>query len=154
MLNAAPAVPLADAELADVDVLVVNDHEAAALLGEPIPAASSDDALSLARRLQRRVPLAVVTLGARGAVLAAASGAVHEPSFAVAPVDTTGAGDAFVGALAVALVEDQAPREALRFANAAGALAATRHGAQPSMPTRAEVARLWRATRESAESSG
>ncbi|HET7294631.1 MAG TPA: PfkB family carbohydrate kinase, partial [Vicinamibacteria bacterium] len=69
-------------------------------------------------------------------------------------VDTTGAGDAFVGALAVALSEERAPAEALRFASAAGALATTRHGAQPSMPTRAEVERLCHAASGSRESSG
>jgi ribokinase len=57
-------------------------------------------------------------------------------------VDTTGAGDAFVGALAVVLSEDRPFRDSVRFANAAGSLASTRHGAQPSMPTRAEIAAL------------
>lgn len=142
ILNAAPTVALADEDLADLDVLVVNEHEAAALAGEGGPCRSPEEAVSLARRLRGRVPLAVLTLGAAGAVLADASGAVHEPAFAVTPVDTTGAGDAFVGALAVALIEGRPPRAALRFANAAGALATTRHGAQPSMPRRAEVEAL------------
>ncbi|HET7292772.1 MAG TPA: ribokinase, partial [Vicinamibacteria bacterium] len=88
ILNAAPALPLTAEELTDVDLLVVNEHEGAALLGEAAPAASVGEALSLARRLQRRAPAAIVTLGEHGAVLADASGARHEPAIAVAPVDT------------------------------------------------------------------
>lgn len=142
ILNAAPPAPLADEDLGDLDVLVVNEHEAAALAGQGGACRSPEEAVSLAERLRGRVPLAVVTLGAAGAVLADASGAVHEPAFAITPVDTTGAGDAFVGALAVALSEGRPPRDALRFANAAGALATTKHGAQPSMPRRVEVEAL------------
>ncbi len=147
ILNAAPVAPLADEDLADVDVLVVNDQEASALVGDRMPSTSLEEAVSLAGRLRERAPLVVVTLAANGAVLADASGTAHEPAFAVTPVDTTGAGDAFVGALAVALSEDQPLRDGLSFANAAGALATTRHGAQPSMPTRAEIARLCDAAR-------
>jgi ribokinase len=67
---------------------------------------------------------------------------VHAPGVAVTPVDTTGAGDAFNGALAVALGEGRPLRDALEFANATAALACTRRGAQPSMPTLGEVVRL------------
>ena len=142
ILNAAPMAPLADEDLADVDLLVANDHEAAALVGDPKPPSSLEEAVALAGRLRSRAPRVVVTLGASGAVLADSSSTAYEPAFSVTPVDTTGAGDAFVGALAVVLSEDRALRDSVRFANAAGALASTRHGAQPSMPTRAEIAAL------------
>jgi ribokinase len=69
-------------------------------------------------------------------------GAVRIPSFQVPVVDTTAAGDAFVGGLAVALLRELPLREAVRYANACGALAVTRAGAQPSLPTRVEVERL------------
>ena len=65
------------------------------------------------------------------------------PSFPVSVVDTTAAGDAFVGGLAVALLRDAPVRDAVRFANACGALAVTRAGAQPSLPARGEVERLF-----------
>jgi ribokinase len=85
----------------------------------------------------------VVTLGAAGAVMyeggLEVARATPPP---VSAVDATGAGDAFVGAIVVALVEGMAPGAALAFACAAGALAATRAGAQPSLPTRAEVEAL------------
>ena len=87
---------------------------------------------------------AVLTLGAGGALADGPGGAVHAAPFAVTAVDTTGAGDAFNGALAVALGEARPLGEALRFANAAAALACTRRGAQPAMPARAEVERLLR----------
>ena len=85
---------------------------------------------------------AVITLGERGAFADGPSGRMHAPAFAVTVVDTTGAGDAFNGALAVALAERRSLVEALRFANATAALACTRRGAQPAMPTRPEDDRL------------
>ena len=84
----------------------------------------------------------IVTLGAGGAVAEGGAGRVHVPAFEVTAVDTTGAGDAFNGALAVALAERRPLAVALRFANAAAALACTRRGAQPSLPTRHEVERF------------
>ncbi|MCD6552986.1 MAG: ribokinase, partial [Anaerolineae bacterium] len=79
------------------------------------------------------------TLGEQGALLANARGMIHVPGYSVEVVDTTAAGDAFVGGFAVARAEGQPLPEAVRFANAAGALAVTRLGAQPSLPTRREV---------------
>jgi len=85
---------------------------------------------------------AILTLGGRGAFADGPEGRLHAPAVEVTVVDTTGAGDAFNGALAVALAERRALADALRFANVTAALACTRRGAQPSMPTRAEVDRL------------
>ena len=123
-VNLAPAQPVSDLMLRRADLIVVNEGEAACY-GEALHHGGG------------RV---VVTKGARGAVMYEGGEAVAEarPPH-VRAVDATGAGDAFVGAITVALLEGMAPEAALRFACAAGALAATRPGAQPSLPTRAEV---------------
>jgi ribokinase len=123
-LNLAPAAEIPPELFARADLIVVNEAEAA-FYGE---------------RLHRARSLVAVTLGARGARLLLGGvelAAAAAP--AVAAVDATGAGDAFVAALTVALLEGCAPGAALVFACAAGALAATRPGAQPSLPMRAEV---------------
>ena len=126
-VNLAPAAPVSDQLLRRADLLIVNETEAA-FYGD------------LLHHGGGRV---VVTEGAKGAVLY--QGGV-ELARATPPkvtaVDATGAGDAFVGAICVALLEGMEPEAALRFACAAGAIAATRPGAQPSLPTRAEVERL------------
>ncbi|WP_456476665.1 ribokinase [Oceanithermus sp.] len=143
LLNAAPARELPDELLGALDVLVVNEFEAAQVAGAAEPE-SPEAALALARELARRVPVVVVTLGARGLVWAGGAGEGHLSAFEVEPVDTTAAGDAFVGGLAAALAAGEPLEQALRFGSAAGALAATRPGAQPSLPRRAEVEGLLR----------
>jgi ribokinase len=137
ILNAAPARAL-PAELLDaVDLLVVNRGEAAAVAGR-------DGALeSLLESLLGAVPRAVVTLGAAGARYADRCGFAAEiPAPRVSAVDTTGAGDAFTGALAVAWAEQRPVDAALRWACAAGAACARRAGASTSMPSRAEIDEL------------
>jgi len=84
----------------------------------------------------------VLTLGERGALLVEEGEKELVPAFEVTPVDTTAAGDAFVGGLAVALAEGRSLADAVRWGNAAGALATTRLGAQPSLPTRRAVEAL------------
>jgi ribokinase len=81
----------------------------------------------------------IITLGGDGAVCATASGTSRIPAFNVTAVDTTAAGDAFSGALAVAIAEGRRLADAVRFASAAGALAVTHRGAQPSLPTRLAI---------------
>lgn len=133
VLTPAPARPLPPELLAATDLLVPNEHEAAALTGLTEP-------LQAAELLLHDVPEVVITLGAAG-VLYAARG--REPLTVAAPqvraVDTTAAGDTFVGALAVALAEGRPMPEALAWASAAAALSVQRPGAQDSMPTRAEA---------------
>ncbi|MEJ3749341.1 ribokinase [Actinomycetes bacterium KLBMP 9797] len=137
MLNAAPARPLPAALLDAVDVLVVNQGEAEALVGRP---AEPEDLLDL-------VPRVVMTLGAGGVAYADRDGAhlrVDAPT--VDAVDTTAAGDAFTGALAVAWAEGRPVVDALRWACAAGAACARRLGASSSLPTRAEIDQLFAGT--------
>jgi ribokinase len=141
VLNAAPLPEAADAALAEllqeVDILVVNEGEAARLGGHP---AGSVEWVAAAAGLCDLGPkTCVVTLGARGAVSADGAEAVAQAAFPVDAVDTTGAGDAFCGALAAALAGGAGLDEALRRACAAGAIATTRMGAQSAMPTAAEL---------------
>jgi ribokinase len=105
-------------------------------------AARAADAL-----LARGVQNVILTLGARGAFVAGPQARGRVPGFKVRPVDTTGAGDVFNGALAVALAEGKPLLEAARFANAAAALSVTRLGAQTSAPTRGEIDRRLAAAR-------
>jgi ribokinase len=140
LLNAAPAQKLPPTIWQGVDLLLVNEVEAAQL-AESGPPRTPEEALDLARRLRELVPQVVLTLGSQGAVWSGEEEG-HLPAFAVRAVDATAAGDAFAGALAVALAEGMSMRAALRFASAAGALATTRPGAQPSLPFRSEVEAL------------
>ena len=141
VLNAAPVQPLGDALLGQLDWLVVNEIEAAALAGMPVPGPA--EARAVAEQLRRRGPRQVlVTLGAEGLVLAGPEGTLALPAPRVQAIDTTGAGDTVVGALAAALAAGRPLREALTRAQAAAALAVTRLGTQSAMPTAAEVDRL------------
>jgi len=145
VLNPAPAREFDWSLLSAVSVVTPNEVEAASLLGVPI--ASVDDARRAAREFRARggAGAAIVTLGERGAVLSTAGHELHLPVFGVARVvDTTGAGDAFNGALAVALAEGQPLPAAARFASAAAALSVTALGAANSMPKRAAVEALLR----------
>jgi ribokinase len=138
ILNPAPARPLPEETLARLDYLIPNESETALLTG--IEVADIHSAKEAAARLREEgVGTVILTLGDRGAFLASAEESMHVPGYEVEVVDTTAAGDAFVGGLAVALAQGQDLAEAVRYANAAGALAVTRLGAQPSLPTRQEV---------------
>jgi len=136
LLNPAPAQPLSDGLLALVDYLIPNQTELQHLAG------LSDPDQAARALLERGVRNLVVTLGEQGSRWVSPVGQKDAPAFAVRAVDTVAAGDAFVGAFAVALAEGRPVKEALRYGNAAGALAVTRAGAQPSLPTRIEVEKL------------
>lgn len=138
-LNAAPARELPEGLLSLVDYLVVNQTEALLVAGSTIGASTSPE--EAARTLlESGVSNVVVTLGAEGSLLATSSGQYASvPAYRVRPVDTTAAGDGFAGAFSVALADGVPAAEALRWGNAEGALAVTREGAQPSLPTRSEV---------------
>jgi ribokinase len=141
MLNLAPARRIEPASLKRLALLAVNESEAEFLTG--LPVAGDRDVETAAGALLAKGPKTVVlTLGARGAYVAGNGVRGLVPGFAVEAVDTTAAGDVHCGALAVALVEGRPLLEAVRFANAAAALSATKLGAQPSAPRRAEVEAL------------
>lgn len=143
ILNAAPAVPDLPAEAWHVPYLVVNEQEAASLSG--IRPNSVESAILAAASLSHHgAEHVVVTLGAMGCVHYSATASEHIPAPKVEVVDTTAAGDAFVGALAAALVNGLDPHQALVFANCAGALATTKLGAQPSLPDAEAVESLYR----------
>jgi len=137
ILNPAPAQPLPDSLLKRVSILTPNETEAELLTGS-----TGEDAATKLRA--RGVATVILTLGARGALIADASGTRLVPGFKVKAVDTTAAGDIFNGSLAVALAEGKSLEEAVRFANAAAAISVTRLGAQPSAPTRREIERFLR----------
>jgi ribokinase len=135
-LTPAPVRPLPDTLMADVDLLLANEHEAAQL-GLAADGAEPGDALAA---LLRRVPEAVVTLGGDGALYGGRdTPPVRTPAAQVAAVDTTAAGDCFAGALVVAMAEGRPVRDALRWATAASGLSVQRRGASSSMPGRAEI---------------
>jgi ribokinase len=137
LLNAAPARDLPDELLAAVDLLVVNEGEAQAILGS-----GRDDPAALLSV----VPRAVVTLGDEGAWYVSRDGeGTRVPAFKVDTVDSTAAGDAFTGALAVAWGEGRDLVDAVRWACAAGAVCARRLGASVSLPTRDEIDALYAA---------
>jgi len=131
VLNAAPARALPPALLKAVDVLIVNEGELRALVNTPG---------SVATMLQQLdVPTVVVTLGHRGCVARQQNDFLLQPAFKVTPVDTTGAGDTFCGALVAHLSQGQTMAQSLRTASAAAALACTQPGAQSSIPSASEV---------------
>jgi len=141
LLNPSPARPVDDAWWPLIDTLVVNEVEARMLGGLPADTPQEAAAAGQALRL-RGVARVVVTLGSRGAVAVDAAGARHHPAPRVAVVDTTAAGDTFLGALAVALARDGGDFDAaVRLGIRAGALCVTQPGAQPSIPQRDAVLR-------------
>lgn len=131
VLNAAPAQALPAELLRCVDVLIVNEGELATVSGQQGRIAQGLQALS--------TPTVVVTLGAHGCCARSPTGHDLQPAFAINPVDTTGAGDTFCGALVAALSQGATLAQALRQASAAGALACTQLGAQSSIPSAAAV---------------
>jgi len=138
ILNAAPAHGIDRALLAGVPYVIVNEHEAEYLTGVAVTGVAS--AARAARALQALgAGVAIVTLGADGALFVVGNEATHVPAREVPVVDTTAAGDAFVGGFAVALLRGLPLREAVRYATCAGTLATTVFGAQPSLPSAAEV---------------
>jgi|688.fasta_scaffold02075_23 ribokinase len=147
LLNPAPALRDLPETLFSVDILCPNQNEAEILTGQNVETVEQAKLAAL-KLLERGVRIAAVTLGSQGVVVAArdatesslgAGVAVHVPSIEIQAVDTTAAGDAFAGALATFWSERMEIREACRHACVAGALAATKLGAQTSLPWRGEV---------------
>ncbi|NMB46553.1 MAG: ribokinase [Firmicutes bacterium] len=138
ILDPGPARPLKEELLAQVDILTPNEHEAQVLAGEEMH--SADDTRQIATKLLGYgCKIVLLKLGGKGVIIATPEGMEHIPAHAVNVEDTTAAGDAFAGGLAVALAEGYSLRNAVLFANAVGALAVTRLGAQSAIPTRPEI---------------
>ena len=148
ILNAAPAQPIPPSLIGLADILVVNETELASLSGQALDAGDPPARfVAAARVLRARADQAIcVTLGRRGAVALIADEALEIAGRPVTAVDTTGAGDCFVGALAAELAAGHTLPDALAFANAAAAVCVQRRGAGPSMPVRTEVNRQQRST--------
>jgi ribokinase len=142
VLNMAPMVEHPPDLLNSVDVAVLNEIELAQATNTKLRASSAIKTIVAAcRELMARGPRSVVaTLGPRGVVVVTAEGDVAIPGLAAQVVDTTGAGDCFVGTFAACLARGQTPIEAARYANAAASCAVEKLGAAPSMPTAKEVA--------------
>ncbi len=137
ILNLAPAAVLEPDMVDPIDILVVNEIEAAMAVGQKT---IGDDALAFAIDLSGKLDLtAVITLGAGGAVAAGPDGRFKVSSLAIKPVDTTGAGDTFVGVLAAAMDQGEALSSALQMASVSAGLACTGLGAQTSQPMAADI---------------
>lgn len=137
-LNPAPFYPVPAEILARLDLLVVNETEASGFTGMTVSGRQSAGAAAEMVRAAG-VKLVVVTLGADGALLAAPEGLLYQPAFKVNAVDTTAAGDTFIGSFTASLIRGSNLQDSLRFASAAAAIAVSRSGAQSSIPTENEV---------------
>lgn len=138
ILNPAPAVPLPDEFLVLVDILVPNDTELELLSG--IQAHNEEELQKAAQvLLNKGIKELIVTLGSKGCMHINSSGAKFYGAHKVHAIDTTAAGDSFIGGLSTAINEGKTLEEAILFATAVGALTVTKEGAQSSLPYRAEV---------------
>jgi len=147
IVNPAPALPASIADICAADYFIPNETEAELITGMPVH--SIDQAKACAKALLRQgFGRVLITLGARGSLLADAAGATEMPPYAVSAVDTSGAGDAFIGSLAVFLSEGMAEREAIARANLYAAMSTTGVGTQQSFLRRNAFEAEW--TRRSA----
>jgi len=142
IVNPAPAVPASLGDLVGADYFIPNETEAELITGLPVQSIEQAAACAAAL-LEKGFRRVVITLGARGALLADATGHVHIPPFSVTAVDTTGAGDAFIGSLAVFLAEGVPEKDAIARASLYAAMSTTRVGTQKSFPARAELETEW-----------
>lgn len=136
VLNPAPAAKLSDELISQIDIITPNETEAAAVTGDSEPEAAARTLLN------KGVGIALITLGKDGSLLADGDDIERIPTYTVKAVDATAAGDAFNGALSAQLATGASLEEALPWGAAAGALAVTVLGAQPSLPERAAVQEL------------
>ena len=139
ILNPAPAQPLEENILKLCDFVTPNEIEAEQITGTPVKSIN-DAEIAADKLLEKGASAAVITLGEQGALFKDNNQIIHQPSYEVGPVvETTGAGDAFNGGLAVALAEEMPIDKALRFACATASISVTRQGTAPSMPNRHEI---------------
>ena len=141
ILNPAPACEIPDAILSLMDLLTPNETETEILTG--MPTHSNEQAIEAAHNLlSKGIETVILTLGSRGSFLLTEKMGKRIPAYSVDVIDTTAAGDAFCGALAVILSNGSIIEEAIKIANAAGALAVTKLGAEPSLPTKKDIDQL------------
>jgi ribokinase len=140
ILNPAPVKPATERILSNVDYLVVNEVELEGFSGAAVNPADPISVYAAMEKLQARAPLTIVaTLGPRGALVSGPTGRYETRGHTVNAVDTTGAGDCFIGAFAAALAKSDSITDAIDFANEAAAISVTRRGAASSFPPLAEV---------------
>ena len=138
ILNPAPAKPLPAELISTVDILIPNESELSLLTGLPVNDATSAE--KAAKEIMKQgVKTVIVTLGGKGALLVTAQQTTQVDTYKVNVVDTTAAGDAFIGGFASALLSGKSLEDSVRHGCACGALATTKFGAQPSLPTKEEV---------------
>ena len=138
ILDPAPAASLSDNLMGNVDIITPNETEAEKLTG--IALTNETNIRSACEKLHKQgVGTIIITLGSRGAFLSNSDYCLLIPTYKVDPIDTTGAGDIFNGALARAMSEYEDIREAIKFANAAAAISVTKLGAQASAPKKSEI---------------
>lgn len=139
ILNPAPAsAPLPAEWYGSIDYLIPNESEASALSGVPVDSLQSAE-VAAARLIAAGAGKVIITLGAQGSLFANGHGFEHFSAPKVKAIDTTAAGDTFVGGFAAALASGKSEAEAIRFGQVAAALSVTRAGAQPSIPTLSDV---------------
>jgi len=141
ILNPAPAKELPNELISLTDFLIPNESELSLLTDVPVNDMNSTETAARAL-LKLGAKNVIVTLGSKGALIVTGSKMTHVESYEVNVVDTTAAGDAFIGGFATALLRAKSLEEAVRYGCACGALATTKFGAQPSLPTKEEVERF------------
>jgi ribokinase len=138
LLNPAPARSLPEELISLPDFILPNETELSLLTNQPVNNIASAEKAAKTL-LERGAQTVIVTLGGNGALIVSSTQVTHVDTYKVDVVDTTAAGDAFIGGFASALLQNKSLEEAVRYGCACGALATTKFGAQPSLPTRGEV---------------
>jgi ribokinase len=147
VLNPSPVMELPGEMLKKVDYLVINEIEAASISGMEVKDFASAKAAA-ERILLLGAGNVIVTLGAAGSLMMTRESVIQVPTVKVEPVDTTGAGDAFLGGFLTGLINDFSLMESVRYGNCAGAISATRQGAQTSLPDKESVNALFKIAQE------
>jgi ribokinase len=140
ILNPAPIQKLSNELIAACNYLIVNETEASFLIDKQVEKLNKDEAQAVGKKLLKMgTEQVVITLGDQGSLYLDTQNVIYTPAFKISAIDTTAAGDAFCGAFATAIANGSPIEYALKFATAAGAIAATRAGAVPSLPTNNEI---------------